>query len=69
MGDFRGTLCHTAAWPVDLDVRDKRVGLIGTGFTGKQVITAIAGQVKRLTCFQRRRARQRLSPRQDQSRL
>ncbi|EEQ86985.1 cyclohexanone monooxygenase [Blastomyces dermatitidis ER-3] len=34
MGDFRGTLCHTAAWPVDLDVRDKRVGLIGTGGDG-----------------------------------
>ncbi|PGH08532.1 hypothetical protein GX51_01051 [Blastomyces parvus] len=54
MGDFRGTMCHTAAWPDDLDLRDKRVGVIGTGATGVQLITEIAGTVKSLTCFQRR---------------
>jgi cyclohexanone monooxygenase len=50
---FNGTLCHTAAWPQSLDLRDKRVGIIGNGSTGVQVITAIAKDVKQLVCFQR----------------
>ncbi|KPI36558.1 Baeyer-Villiger monooxygenase [Cyphellophora attinorum] len=50
---FSGTLCHTAAWPKDLDLHNKRVGIIGNGSTGVQVITAIAPQVKQLLSFQR----------------
>ncbi|KIV91865.1 hypothetical protein PV10_06356 [Exophiala mesophila] len=50
---FTGTLCHTAAWPEDLDLTGKRVGVIGCGSTGVQVITDIASRVKSLTCFQR----------------
>ena len=40
---------HTGAWPEDLDLTGKRVGVIGNGSTGNQVITAIAPIVGRLT--------------------
>ncbi|KAK3110963.1 hypothetical protein LTR53_014227 [Teratosphaeriaceae sp. CCFEE 6253] len=50
---FAGDLHHTAAWPKDYCVDNKRVGVIGCGSTGVQVITDIAGKVESLTCFQR----------------
>lgn len=50
---FQGQRVHTAAWPDDLDISNKRVGIIGCGSTGVQVITAIAPKVKSLVCFQR----------------
>ncbi|KAK3703467.1 hypothetical protein LTR37_014457 [Vermiconidia calcicola] len=50
---FKGELCHTARWPQDLKLEGKRVGVIGNGSTGVQLITAIAKQVKQLVCFQR----------------
>lgn len=49
---FNGDLIHTAAWP-DIDLRNKRVGVIGNGSTGIQVMTALAPKVKRLISFQR----------------
>ena len=39
---FEGRLVHTGAWPEDLDLAGKRVGVIGNGSTGNQVITATA---------------------------
>ncbi|EXJ94480.1 cyclohexanone monooxygenase [Capronia coronata CBS 617.96] len=50
---FKGDLHHTARWPKGLDLRGKRVGVIGNGSTGVQVITAIAKEVEQLVCFQR----------------
>lgn len=50
---FRGEMHHTAKWPKDIDLTGKRVGIIGNGSTGVQVITAIAPIVKSLVCFQR----------------
>lgn len=50
---FKGELAHTAAWNKDTDLRNKRVGVIGNGSTGVQVITDIASKVKELYCFQR----------------
>ncbi|KAK1019202.1 hypothetical protein LTR54_001017 [Friedmanniomyces endolithicus] len=50
---FKGDLHHTAAWPKDYSVTGKRVGVIGCGSTGVQVITEIGRHVKTLTCFQR----------------
>jgi cyclohexanone monooxygenase len=50
---FEGRIHHTARWPKGLDLRGKRVGIIGNGSTGVQVITAIAKDVKQLVCFQR----------------
>lgn len=54
ISDFQGLKVHTGAWRDDIDLRDKRVGVIGNGSSGVQVITEIAGRVKSLTCFQRR---------------
>jgi 4-hydroxyacetophenone monooxygenase len=50
---FRGTAVHTARWTDDIDVRGKRVALIGTGASGMQVGPTIAPDVERLTIFQR----------------
>lgn len=50
---FQGVKCHTAAWPRDLDLTGKRVGVIGCGSTGVQVITDIAPKVSSLISFQR----------------
>ncbi len=52
--DFKGASFHTARWPKEpVDFAGKRVAVIGTGATGIQTIQTIAGQVGRLTVFQR----------------
>jgi cation diffusion facilitator CzcD-associated flavoprotein CzcO len=50
---FKGAIYHTGAWPEGLDLTGKRVGIIGTGSTGVQAITALAPIVQHLTVFQR----------------
>jgi cyclohexanone monooxygenase len=50
---FAGRLVHTNAWPEDLDITGKRVGVIGTGSTGTQFIVAAARTAGHLTVFQR----------------
>ena len=50
---FQGEWLHTGNWPDDVQYAGKRVGVIGTGSTGTQVITAIAPKVEHLTVFQR----------------
>jgi cyclohexanone monooxygenase len=51
---FRGEIYHTARWPQhELDLSSKRVGVIGTGSSGIQVISEIAQGVHHLTVFQR----------------
>lgn len=51
---FRGRMFHTARWPREkLDLAGKRVGVIGIGATGIQVIQTIANQVGALTVFMR----------------
>lgn len=51
---FTGQIVHTARWPSEgVNLRDKRVAVVGTGATGIQVIQTIAPQVAELTVFQR----------------
>lgn len=50
---FQGEKVHTGAWPASATTKGKKVGIIGNGSTGVQVITAIAKDVAHLTCFQR----------------
>ena len=51
---FKGEWCHTGRWPADgMDLAGKRVGVIGTGASGVQLITEIASEVGNLTVFQR----------------
>ncbi|MFK8026282.1 MAG: flavin-containing monooxygenase [Ilumatobacter sp.] len=53
--DFEGDSFHTYRWPEEpVDLAGKRVGVIGTGATGIQVIAAIAPEVGQLKVFQRR---------------
>lgn len=53
MESFAGRLVHTAAWPDDLDIEGKRIGVIGNGSTGVQFMTEAAKTVAHLTSFQR----------------
>lgn len=52
--EFRGQSLHSARWPkAKVDFSGKRVGVIGTGPTGVQIIQSIAKECKNLTVFQR----------------
>ncbi|MEM6485173.1 MAG: NAD(P)/FAD-dependent oxidoreductase [Pseudomonadota bacterium] len=51
--DFKGEAFHTARWRYDVDLTGKRVGVVGTGATGIQVIPEIARVAGELTVFQR----------------
>ena len=54
LDSFKGQWCHTGRWPAEgMDLAGKRVGVIGTGATGVQLITEIAKEVAHLTVFQR----------------
>jgi cyclohexanone monooxygenase len=51
---FAGPIIHTGHWPHQgVDFTGKRVGVIGTGSSGIQVIPCIAEQAAHLTVFQR----------------
>ena len=51
---FAGETYHTAQWPAGgVEFRSKRVGVIGTGSTGIQLIPQIARQARQLYVFQR----------------
>lgn len=52
---FKGQAFHTFYWPHEpIDLAGKRVGVIGTGASGIQVISEIADKVGHLSVFQRR---------------
>ena len=54
LDSFQGAWCHPGRWPkAGMDLAGKRVGVIGTGATGVQLITEIAKEVAHLTVFQR----------------
>jgi len=53
MESFQGEAFHTSRWNYDVDLKDKRVGIIGTGATAVQVIPEIAKTVGELFVFQR----------------
>jgi cyclohexanone monooxygenase len=50
---FKGEILHTAQWPREADLADRRVALVGTGSSGVQVIPQIAAVARSLTVFQR----------------
>ncbi len=50
---FAGPTFHSACWDHDVELRGKRVGLIGAGASGFQIAPAIADAVERLVVFQR----------------
>lgn len=51
---YQGIMHHTAEWPVSqVDMKGKRVGVVGTGASGVQVIQEVGPIVDHLTVFQR----------------
>ncbi len=51
---FAGASAHTARWPAEgLDMRGKRVVVVGNGASAMQVVPAIADEVASLTVIQR----------------
>jgi 4-hydroxyacetophenone monooxygenase len=50
---FKGPAVHTARWDPAIDLKGKRVAVIGTGASSMQVCTTIAPDVAHLTIFQR----------------
>ena len=53
MGDFEGEQFHSSRWPHDLDLKGKRVVIIGSAATALQAIPPIAEEAGHLTIFQR----------------
>ena len=50
---FKGLAFHSARWPADLDMKEKKVAVIGTGASAIQFIPEIQPQVTKLHVFQR----------------
>ncbi|KAJ7349078.1 FAD/NAD-P-binding domain-containing protein [Mycena albidolilacea] len=45
---FKGVLCHTARWPENLSMKEKRVAVIGSGSSGIQILATIQPEVKQI---------------------
>jgi cation diffusion facilitator CzcD-associated flavoprotein CzcO len=50
---FKGRIVHPQKWPDDLDYKNKRVIVIGSGATAATLIPAIAGEAAHVTMLQR----------------
>ncbi|CAF1666459.1 unnamed protein product, partial [Adineta ricciae] len=51
---FEGEMCHTAKWNKNIDFRNKRVAVVGTGASAIQVVPEVQKMgVKQLLVFQR----------------
>jgi cation diffusion facilitator CzcD-associated flavoprotein CzcO len=53
LDEFRGELVHSARWRDEIVTAGRRVGVIGCGSTGVQLVTALGGVASHLTLFQR----------------
>ncbi len=53
LGDFEGTLFHSARWPDGVDLTGQDVAVIGTGATSMQLVPAIAPEANSVTIYQR----------------
>ncbi len=51
--DFRGEVVHPQQWPAALDVRGKRVVVIGSGATAVTLVPALAGTARHVVMLQR----------------
>ena len=53
LDDFAGPAFHSARWDHDVELAGKRVGVIGTGSSAVQIVSAVVDEVDRLSLFQR----------------
>jgi cation diffusion facilitator CzcD-associated flavoprotein CzcO len=50
---FAGTVAHSARWDDAIALDGKRIGVVGSGSTGVQLVSALAGRASKLGHFQR----------------
>ncbi len=50
---FEGAAFHSARWNHDIQLAGRRVGVVGTGSSSVQIVSAVVDEVDRLTLFQR----------------
>ncbi len=50
---FAGAVFHSSRWDHRVSLGGKRLGVVGTGSTGVQLVSAVVDQVSRLALFQR----------------
>ena len=53
LGSFAGTVAHSARWDDAIALDGKRIGVVGSGSTGVQLVSALAGRASKLGHFQR----------------
>ena len=53
MENFEGDLFHSASWDHSVPLDGRRIGVIGNGSTGVQIISALAGRAAKLEHYQR----------------
>jgi cation diffusion facilitator CzcD-associated flavoprotein CzcO len=53
LDSFEGVAVHSARWNHDVPLAGKRVGVIGTGSSAIQIVSALIEEVKELSLFQR----------------
>ncbi len=53
LDNFAGACFHTARWDHTVDLKGKKIGIIGTGSTAIQIVPAIIDEVSKLSLFQR----------------
>ncbi len=53
MDEFEGPMFHTSRWDDSVDLKGKRVAVVGTGSTAIQIVANVAEDVGELTVFQR----------------
>ena len=51
--DFAGALFHSSRWDHAIPLDGKRIGIIGTGSTGVQIVSALAGRAAKIEHYQR----------------
>jgi len=52
LDNFKGYMCHSSFWPAEgVDMKGKRVAVVGSGATGIQIAQESAKQASHLTCF------------------
>ena len=53
LDEFEGAMFHSARWDHDVRLDGARVGIVGTGSTAVQMVSALVGRVEKLSLFQR----------------
>lgn len=53
LADFEGEVFHSSRWNHDIDLRGRRIAVIGTGASAVQFVPEIAPEAEQLTVFQR----------------